>query len=572
MAKLSIIIPAHKDADYIDLTLEALEDQDFQDFNVVIVNDGRDADLEKRIQDHIEAKNYSYPLFYEFIEKGGASKARNFGFNILKNAVDTSKMKYTLFLDSDCQLLPGILQNMVDILDKHADISFVYGDYEYDGGGKFRSRPFNPYVLRTMNYISTMSMMRTEIFKGFNEDLEYFQDWDLFYNLAKEGHKGYYLKETLFTTQKPDKDSISGIQIPLKDKCKVFRECNEIPHADLVVTSFGCPLQAEQRAEMLDADYAGTSQGASHGIYPTNLQFENWKYTYIVGAFNDPLSALVNHLSVVVGRPIIHFVGTDVFQLYEKHSTANLERIKERLDAMKAILLVNSPRLQDEMLKMGFRTALVYTPIFNAERYTEARNLDSDREDYTVGVYYSDSPNMNFFNTANPFDNKGGESNLYLMWEVAKAMPHIKFKFFGGKAKFTTANVEFCGKIKNEDMPEFIANCDTIVRTTIHDSLPQLPVQFMLAGRRVITSSNFKEGDLGLSFQDIIHFEDAKSEVIDKIQEARLLGDLDKGEYEKVLAFVGTSLHPTKYKETIEGIMHDPSIAEKLINKQLGEE
>jgi len=553
MSKLAIIIPAHKDADIIDFCLESLQDQDFQDFTVTLVNDGRDEELEKRITSKIEEGELTFKLNYEFLpENKGASAARNLGYDTIINAVGTSKPKYLFFLDSDCMVKTGILQNMVDILDKE-DIDFIYGDYEYTNGHKYTSRPFNPYTLRTMNYISTMSMMRTDNFARFNEELDYFQDWDLFYRMVKAGSKGYYLKETIFLTEPSVEGNISGINIPLKDKCKTFREVNNIEDSSLVVTTFGCPLQAEQRAEILNADYAGTAQGGTHGIYPANLDFDNWTHTYIIGGFNHPVSALKNHLEFSVGKPIIHFVGTDVFQLWEKQSPASLDRIKKYLKKNKATLLVNSERLQKEMKKMGIKTELLYTPLYKPERFIPT----IQPAEFTVAVYYSDTPNMNFFNTQDPFDNNNGESNLYLMWEVAKAMPNVKFKFFGGKARFTTANVEFCGKIPSEDMPEFINSCSTIVRTTIHDSLPHLPLQFMLSGRRVITSSHLPFADIGLSFQDILHYEDCKNEVINKIMECKTRGGIGYAEQGLVDNLVYEKMSQENYVKRIKEIMED---------------
>jgi hypothetical protein len=62
-------------------------------------------------------------------------------------------------------------------------------------------RDFDADSLCRGNYISTMSLIRTEKFPGFDESLKRFQDWDLWLTMLKEGDTGEFTGKCSFKTQ-----------------------------------------------------------------------------------------------------------------------------------------------------------------------------------------------------------------------------------------------------------------------------------------------------------------------------------------------------------------------------------
>lgn len=523
--KLSVIVPFYKNHDTIENLLRSLDDQDYKNFDVTIVADGPDSELDNKVHQWISEKSFAFPFKYESLpENKGAAAARNFGAKITQEELPFSYShkdtkagagEILFFLDADCQMYPGMFAEFATQFKKNPDIDFLYGNHRFENKYEFYSQPFDPYLLETMNYIPTMSPIRRKAFNavgGFVEGQPYFQDWSLFYRVVKAGSKGKFLKDFIFTTKLSDESNISGTKgITLAEKAINFRKEHGIPDRKFVVSTHGAPLQAIQRAKMLGADYVGPANGSRRQVFPVNYQFPNWKGTYVMGVYSDPLSAFENHLSITWGdKKVFHFIGTDVFQMMTRHPMFEIEAIRKSFESMGAMIFANSPRMIKELESVGIKAELLYTPIFEMGKYKSDRPLP---EKLTIGIYYSDT------NPMHSVQENGGYTNIPFLLDVAYSMPDVQFKLFGGKAKHQDKNVEWCGQIPENKMNEFINSCSGIVRSTIHDGFPQLPIQFMLAGRHALVSCPDREMAYAdkLSFEDIGHYEEAKNEVISKI-------------------------------------------------------
>ncbi|MEZ8229354.1 glycosyltransferase family 2 protein [Vibrio splendidus] len=87
----SIIVPVYNSSDVILRCLESIAEQNFHDYEVIIVNDGSIDESKIIIEDYISDKN-QFILINK--DNGGVSSARNQG-------VDLSGGDYIIFLDSD---------------------------------------------------------------------------------------------------------------------------------------------------------------------------------------------------------------------------------------------------------------------------------------------------------------------------------------------------------------------------------------------------------------------------------------------------------------------------------------
>jgi glycosyltransferase involved in cell wall biosynthesis len=88
--KISVVIPYYKGEEYILETLKSVYDQTYQDFEIIIVNDGSDHAVLNSIEGNEAFKNLR--IIHQ--ENQGQSSARN-------NGAKHASGKYILFLDCD---------------------------------------------------------------------------------------------------------------------------------------------------------------------------------------------------------------------------------------------------------------------------------------------------------------------------------------------------------------------------------------------------------------------------------------------------------------------------------------
>jgi glycosyltransferase involved in cell wall biosynthesis len=113
--KLSVIIASYNHQDYIAETLRSLEEQTFQDFEIIIVDDGsKDKTIEVAKNTQSRAQIYTQ-------ENQGVVAARNRGVSLAKG-------RYICFVDSDDVVLPGRFEKQVAMLDSDNELGLVFAD------------------------------------------------------------------------------------------------------------------------------------------------------------------------------------------------------------------------------------------------------------------------------------------------------------------------------------------------------------------------------------------------------------------------------------------------------------
>lgn len=114
MPKVSVIIPAYNSMMFLPRTLESVLKQTFQDYEVIVVNDGSQDDIE----DWIKAIDDKRVRLISQLNQG-QSAARNTG-------IKHSESEYIAFLDSDDLWEPQKLEKQVNVLDNNPDVGLVY--------------------------------------------------------------------------------------------------------------------------------------------------------------------------------------------------------------------------------------------------------------------------------------------------------------------------------------------------------------------------------------------------------------------------------------------------------------
>ena len=180
---ISVVIPLYNKEPIIEKSLRSVLSQDYDDFEVVVVNDGstdRSAQIVKEIDDSrvrlIEQNN------------GGPSKARNTG---VKNAIG----EWIVFLDADDEFLPGALFYFASLIKKYPQNDFFACPFwEFDGKNRKLCFPYQNGELREPFKASFKGkfLPRTGAFickrdilcaNPFNEKIRRFEDLEMLYRL-----------------------------------------------------------------------------------------------------------------------------------------------------------------------------------------------------------------------------------------------------------------------------------------------------------------------------------------------------------------------------------------------------
>ncbi len=187
MPVISVVIPAYQTATAIGQTLQSLFQQTLLPKEIIVINDGSTDNLEEVLAP------WRDKIIYRRQANAGAPTARN-------NGAALANGEFLLFLDSDITMKPGMLEEMARALVAHPEAGYVYSDY-YFGWKSFHLFDFSSKRLEENNYIHTSSLMRRQLFPGFDPSLKRLQDWDLWLTLKQKGIQGLWIPKNLFTVQ-----------------------------------------------------------------------------------------------------------------------------------------------------------------------------------------------------------------------------------------------------------------------------------------------------------------------------------------------------------------------------------
>lgn len=212
---ISVVIPLYNKEAIIKKSLYSVLTQDYDDFEVVVVNDGstdKSAEIVKSIHDAritlIEQEN------------GGPSKARNVG---VKNA----KGEWILFLDADDELLPNSLKQYSEGIKKAEEANVIVSPfYNYDGKectlmfpykegnikNPMKKNFFGGLLPRTGAFVYTKNIA---LKYPFNEKIRRFEDLDVLLRL--------YSTARIYATSQPSM-KVNGMYALASNKRKSISE------------------------------------------------------------------------------------------------------------------------------------------------------------------------------------------------------------------------------------------------------------------------------------------------------------------------------------------------------------
>src|SRR5215211_7191977 len=185
--RVSVVIPCYNQAHFLGEAIRSVLYQTYQDFEVIVVNDGSEDNTEEVASAYV-AGDPRVRLITQ--QNRGLAESRNRG-------LAEARGEYVVFLDSDDLLLGEALELGARELAAHPGCAFVSGQYRaVAADGSFFWRPYDPPVeqdgyLMLLQYCFGMPavvMYRRWVFGevgGFDGSVDAAADWDLYLRIAR---------------------------------------------------------------------------------------------------------------------------------------------------------------------------------------------------------------------------------------------------------------------------------------------------------------------------------------------------------------------------------------------------
>lgn len=198
--QVSVIVPSFNYGHLIHETLQSLLDQDFQDWECIIVDNESTDDTRSIVTEYCDKDER---FRYVEIAHTTTSAVRNRG-------LAECRSEFVLFLDSDDQVGPRKLGGAMELFAAHPECDIVFSGtdfYDHGNPGVYRKTYTNTRILLLQNYVGHSHALLADMLKknlfvisspitriqairnihGFREELNWVEDWDFYIRLFISG-------------------------------------------------------------------------------------------------------------------------------------------------------------------------------------------------------------------------------------------------------------------------------------------------------------------------------------------------------------------------------------------------
>jgi len=187
--RITIVIPSFNHGAYLPEAVSSVEASGFQDFEIIIIDDGSTDPNSRLIAEKFSVKGYTVLLQ----DNQGVAASRN-------NAIRIAKGEYIIPLDADNRLLLPYFSEGIRILDENPEIGVVFGDAQVMGekSGTWVNHPMQLEEIIFENYIDNCTIFRKSAWEscaGYDENAPFHtrEDWYFWLSLIGKGWKFHHL-------------------------------------------------------------------------------------------------------------------------------------------------------------------------------------------------------------------------------------------------------------------------------------------------------------------------------------------------------------------------------------------
>lgn len=237
----SVIIPYYKKRKFIERCLDSVLAQTYQDFEIILVDDGSEDNLSSLIDE-----KYNGKINFITQQNQGVSVARNTG-------ISNAKFDFIAFLDADDFWSPFYLEKNFELISAEENVSIIGAHYTKQNGNlelinsELHYLPITDYfksAIQNTIFFTSATVVEKNFFdnnSAFNPLLKNGEDLDVWFRVILAGGNTFHILNTLvlYSTEdenqatRKDVDVNSSFLFKIPDLYTQFY--NKYPNADFDV-------------------------------------------------------------------------------------------------------------------------------------------------------------------------------------------------------------------------------------------------------------------------------------------------------------------------------------------------
>lgn len=244
----SIIVPCYNQSQFLDEALQSVLDQNFTNWECIIINDGSTDDTEKVAKKWLE-QDERFGYIYQ--ENRGVSNARNSG-------ITQANGEFILPLDADDKISSDYLRSAIKELESSEILKLVYCNARRFGDEDifWELDEFSLENLAKFNMIFSSAVFRKKdwaLAGGYDEQMTTgFEDWEFWISMLKNGGEVKKLEILGFFYRNQKKSRTKQIT---PEKEKDLYEYMSIKHADFFTKQLGSFFELRKKVEDIERHY-----------------------------------------------------------------------------------------------------------------------------------------------------------------------------------------------------------------------------------------------------------------------------------------------------------------------------